>query len=164
MWSVNHLNIAATTTNYTAWLWLTTLNHHHHHHLQPKLWRLRPTTRPRKDTHLQAVAQSPPARLVDVLILFGFFERFLFRPSRCSFPALFAAIQIFSIYLSAKYGGLKAVILCGPSKIPASAPPAPVAGDPPAPAVARITRIHHHLPQDDHHTRSTVKYGNILIW
>ena len=81
VWSVNHLNIAATTTNYTAWLWLTTLNHHHHHHLQPKLWRLRPTTRPRKDTYLQAVAQSSPARLVDVLILFGFFERLLSDPA-----------------------------------------------------------------------------------
>ena len=55
--------------------------HHHHHHLQPKLWRLRPTTRPREDTHQHSVVQSSPARLVDVLILFGFFERFLSDPA-----------------------------------------------------------------------------------
>ena len=81
MWSVNHLNIAATTTKLYSVAVANHPNHHHHHHLQPKLWRLRPTTRPRKDTHLQAVVQSSPARLVDVLILFGFFERFLSDPA-----------------------------------------------------------------------------------
>ena len=46
--SVNHLSIAATTTKLYSVAVANHPNHHHHHHLQPKLWRLRPTTRPRK--------------------------------------------------------------------------------------------------------------------
>ena len=165
-------DIGATTTNYTAWLWLITLNHHHHP--QPNCGgcgRRHSPEKTRIKVSRPEFSSKISRRTDSVWILWTI----PLRPSRCFFPVCSQPYR-YSQYLVACNNyrtkvlsriAICLIIICKiwrfKSDYPLWASKIP-AGGPTCSCSASITRIHPSPTTRWPPHKINSKYGNILIW